>query len=411
MAYNSGEGDSDGDGGGYGGYSPGPTYGGGGLTGAPDVGTLGGNLRNENGDTSSDLGPTAPGRGGYTSAEQGYANEGVNANPYGYDFSSAGYSNPGAFGLGDVFGYNAGTGLPTNEGQYAGNANSYGFSDFANSPFGKVVKGFVSMNPFGRAALAGYGLMNGASPVSTALGMVPGAAGALARTAYGAATSGNPGGSLGSTAGGMFGSNVGGALGSGIAGPMGGALGGMLGGMFGSNVGGQMGTQIGQAGTQPQGMANSLAGSLAGMYGSYQANKAASANAGAINNQISQLSNMYSQNSPYAQQLRQELARKDAAAGRNSQYGPREAQLQALLADKANQTASTIGNLSGQAQTANTASQVARAQQLAQLLKMGQQSGLGNYLQQGLSGMFNSGGGNTNYQIPEAYNNQDEYGY
>jgi hypothetical protein len=40
---------------------------------------------------------------------------------------------------------------------------------------------------------------------------------------------------------------------------------------------------------------------------------------------------MYAPNSPYAQQMQQELARKDAAAGRNSQYGSRAVQLAAAL--------------------------------------------------------------------------------
>lgn len=46
----------------------------------------------------------------------------------------------------------------------------------------------------------------------------------------------------------------------------------------------------------------------------------------------STLANMYGPNSPYAKQLAQSLARRDAAAGRRTQYGPREVELQAQLA-------------------------------------------------------------------------------
>jgi len=45
------------------------------------------------------------------------------------------------------------------------------------------------------------------------------------------------------------------------------------------------------------------------------------------------LAGLYTQNSPYAQQLAQQLARADAAKGRRSQYGTRNVELQARLAD------------------------------------------------------------------------------
>lgn len=56
-------------------------------------------------------------------------------------------------------------------------------------------------------------------------------------------------------------------------------------------------------------------------------------NASEANDQYKKLRDMYGPNSPYAQQLRKQLERKDAAAGRRSQYGPREVELQARLAD------------------------------------------------------------------------------
>lgn len=55
------------------------------------------------------------------------------------------------------------------------------------------------------------------------------------------------------------------------------------------------------------------------------------------NQQMENLDKMYSLDSPYAKQMEQTLARKDSAAGRNSQYGPRSVELAAALTrDKAN---------------------------------------------------------------------------
>lgn len=61
-----------------------------------------------------------------------------------------------------------------------------------------------------------------------------------------------------------------------------------------------------------------------GMYQQYRQGQLARDYANSINQ-------MFAPNSPYAQQMQQELARKDAAAGRNSQYGSRAVQLAAAL--------------------------------------------------------------------------------
>jgi len=66
----------------------------------------------------------------------------------------------------------------------------------------------------------------------------------------------------------------------------------------------------------------------ANLLGLYQANQQRKK----YGQQMDGLSNLFTPNSPYAQQMRQTLERKDAAAGRRSQYGPREAQLAAQLA-------------------------------------------------------------------------------
>jgi hypothetical protein len=62
------------------------------------------------------------------------------------------------------------------------------------------------------------------------------------------------------------------------------------------------------------------------------------------NNYVNNLSGMYGQDSPYAQMLRQQLERRDAAAGRRSQYGPREVELQAQLAQMNSRNAQPIYN-------------------------------------------------------------------
>lgn len=65
------------------------------------------------------------------------------------------------------------------------------------------------------------------------------------------------------------------------------------------------------------------------LYGLYNANKQKKR----MQEQAGQLNSLFSPNSPYAQQMRQRLDRKDAASGRRSQYGPREAQMMAHMAE------------------------------------------------------------------------------
>jgi hypothetical protein len=84
-----------------------------------------------------------------------------------------------------------------------------------------------------------------------------------------------------------------------------------------------------------------LAGGLMGLYQAYDQRKRAKNLAG-------QLSNNYGPNSAYAQQLRQSLMRKDAASGRRSQYGPREVEFQAKMADLNARMAPTLSQLNGQ---------------------------------------------------------------
>jgi hypothetical protein len=53
----------------------------------------------------------------------------------------------------------------------------------------------------------------------------------------------------------------------------------------------------------------------------------------AYDNYVNQINDLYSPNSPYAQQMAETLGRQDAAAGRNSQYGTRATQLAAALTE------------------------------------------------------------------------------
>lgn len=78
----------------------------------------------------------------------------------------------------------------------------------------------------------------------------------------------------------------------------------------------------------------------------YMGNK----NANMYNNYIQQINSLFAPDSPYAKQMQQAMERKDAAAGRNSQYGTRAVELAAALTrDKANAlTSSGFQNMLGQ---------------------------------------------------------------
>lgn len=58
-----------------------------------------------------------------------------------------------------------------------------------------------------------------------------------------------------------------------------------------------------------------------------------------------ELTGMYGPESPYAAQLRQQLDRRDAAAGRRSQYGPREVELQSNLAQQTSKNMLALAGL------------------------------------------------------------------
>ena len=155
------------------------------------------------------------------------------------------------------------------------------------------------------------------------------------------------------------------------------------------------------------GSLTSLLPGLAGIYSSNQAqNNAqgvtnqANVSQNLANSQANTLANMYGPNSPYAAQLREQLGRKDAAAGRNSQYGPREVELQARLADAATRNAPNVMAANkealaaaGKGYDARQYGTAAQGQTFSKLLGMAQQSGLLKSAGKGLSGLFGGMGG------------------
>jgi hypothetical protein len=129
-------------------------------------------------------------------------------------------------------------------------------------------------------------------------------------------------------------------------------LGGLL-GLAGGLGGGAGGARMGpwQAGL----------GALASMYGYNRANDS-------LKTQAKGLGSLYSPNSPYAQQLKQALARQDAASGRRSQYGTREVELQARLAELNSRNAPMLAQL-------NAGRDANRQKMLMDMLGLGMQSG------------------------------------
>ncbi len=222
--------------------------------------------------------------------------------------------------------------------------------------------------------------------------------GTVANLGYGIATSPNQNQAAGKGFGGILGGLVGSAFG-----PVGAMVGSQLGSSAGQGLSGvtaNQGISPGELGSQgAQGMGgmggttnwggllNGAIQGLGSMYmGRNQANQAGQA--------LQSLNDLYSPNSPYAQAMRQTLARKDAAAGRNSQYGPREAQLMAMLAQAhgKNLTSPGYGNLMGMQQRGQNMGLTT----LIGLMQKGQPlNGIanqaGNYIGQGLQGLFGGG--------------------
>lgn len=226
--------------------------------------------------------------------------------------------------------------------------------------------------------------------VSFLMGMHPVTAGANALMRGPTATGGFLGSLIGSGAGpiGSFlGRGIGQGLGSALSGKdvtassflptagqtgsflgsmFGGAIGGQPGSMLGSMLGGRVGNAAGSAtgatpginpslnsagtGTESVNMSGNMFPSVGGVVndsalGLLPSILATGAAQKAAKGQINNLQQLFAPNSAYAQEMRQQLERRDAAAGRRSQYGNREVELQAKLATLAAAQAPQIQKL------------------------------------------------------------------
>lgn len=169
--------------------------------------------------------------------------------------------------------------------------------------------------------------------------------GVLSRTNPAAATAlslynlwNNPRGKLAGQAGGTLGSVVGGAINPALRG-----VGGMIGGEMASGAAANAERTMGPAQNVPQTSGSStdfgaIGAGLGQIWNRYGAAKE-------YKNQGNQLQDLYGPNSAYSQQLQQSLLRQDAARGRRSQFGTRNVELQARLADLASRNAPQLQNL------------------------------------------------------------------
>lgn len=151
----------------------------------------------------------------------------------------------------------------------------------------------------------------------------------------------------------------------------------------------------GQPGTGGSG--GNLAGVVGGAYDAYAQNKAATDMLNYLKQRQSINDNMYAEGSPELSRMRQEMERKDAAAGRNSQYGTREVDLASKIAqiksDQNTRMTMGIGNM-----MANAYSKQASA-------PAGLNAAIQKYMQ-GQNGPTIPGGGSvpSGGNIPSGYN-------
>ena len=313
--------------------------------------------------------------------------DGFGSDSYSYGDGGYGYGNDGPVGLNN-FSYSGVSG-PFETGSF-GEGGSFGDGDFLNSgpSFGNdslnynppVNQDAPVEDPNSFLSRAKRVLLGqGANMAGNAAGLPgPVSSGLLAAAQAPEGRRMNAGGdAMGRS---VVNGIVGAIPGVGLVNTISGLLGGpTVGGMMprGASSGMGYGESTGRGGA-----GGSVLGGLAALYGYNQASKG-------LNSQINGLQGLYGQNSPYAQTLRQQLERKDAAAGRRSQYGPREVELQARLAQLASGQSGMLNQLQNQRTQMRT-------QGLGQLLQFGRQSGLFDRMQGGLTGMFNSGASNYN---------------
>lgn len=188
-------------------------------------------------------------------------------------------------------------------------------------------------------------------------------------------------------------SAVGGAVNGGTGTNLGGAVTGALNGS-GSGSGGSGGGSGGSTWDQfikglsggSGGSADwgSILNSLGTGYAAYEAGKKAD---NAYTNQINSINGLYAPDSAYAKQMEQTLARKDAAAGRNSQYGTRAVELAANLTDSKSKAINSANYTNLMAGKINAQNQFPASLVSLMQGKGGQQAlnGLGGLVGQGAS--------------------------
>lgn len=338
-------------------------------------------------DSSIGDGNMGAGPGGYSGTDSW-------GGPTGTGFGDGSFGGASVYGdLGDMF-----SGLDGNMGMGPNGFDGLDFaeatmpSDFSEEQglWGKLAKGYTTFmgSPLGK------GLSLAATIANPALGPIQGMLGLVANGAQGKGAQGM-GNALGSTVQGMFGPVGQAANVAGIG------LGPAMGQAFGQSAAANGNQSFGESpfgvngsggfsGQTPYGTIN-LGGirapggswmdtviGLGSLYGQYRNNKN-------MQGQASALSGMFSPNSAYAKQLEQKLSRRDAAAGRRSQYGPREVELQAALAGQAGNIAPALNTLYGQiGQGQNNL-----FSQGANLYR----NGAFRPLQDGLEGLWGGGGG------------------
>lgn len=200
-------------------------------------------------------------------------------------------------------------------------------------------------------AATAYAMYAGVSAMGGAAGAGSGAAAADSAAASDAAAAGSAEAGAGAGASAGTSTAAGTEAGASTTGSTGAAAGG--GGSSSSGLGSMWSAGKAAYGTYSgvKGMSNMPTGttgasdSLAALYDFYAKNQRAKE----LGSTVDSLKNMYSAGSPEAEDMRRRIEARDAAAGRRSQYGPREAELQANLAHARMQVLSSPGYMNLQA--------------------------------------------------------------
>lgn len=162
--------------------------------------------------------------------------------------------------------------------------------------------------------------------------------------------------------------------GSGTGGINTGGLGGLLGGLLGGGSGGGMG---------------GLGSLMSLLYGAYSKNNIGNSMQGIFD----QLNGMYKPGTPEYDDMRHRIEARDAAAGRRSQYGPRERELAASMADSRMRTLTSPGFFNIQSAMLNNQPESGGLSELFGSLANNGSNDLGGIL----SRLFNTTGSGSSY--------------